>query len=76
MRCCTDDLLGVPGKNMDRGTPRILVDNPGNRVKSEDVRSHYKKRIGLKCTKGCVLSEVITCYSRRPDNNKVGEQSE
>ena len=70
----TRDWLGVPGKGMDRGTPKVLVDNPGNKVKSEEIRQSYKKKIGLKCTKGCILSEVITCYSRRGDN-KTGEQS-
>jgi hypothetical protein len=66
--------IGVPGRGMDRGTPKILVDNPGKKVKSEDIRQSYKKKIGLKCTKGCVLSEVITCYTRRADN-KSGDQS-
>jgi len=59
---------------MDRGTPKVLVDNPGGKVKTQDIRVSYRKKIGLKCTKGCVLSEVITCYNRREDN-KAGEQS-
>ena len=60
---------------MDRGTPKILVDNPGNKVNNEELRQAYKKKIALKCTKGCVLSEVLTCYARRADN-KTGDQSE
>ena len=59
---------------MDRGTPKILVDNPGGKVNTKEVRDSYNKKIALKCTKGCVLSEVITCYSRRSDH-KTGQQS-
>ena len=67
--------LGVPGKDMDRGTPKVLVAKPGEKVSSQLIRESYRKKIGLKCKNSCVLTEVITCYGRRPDN-KAGEQSE
>lgn len=67
--------IGVPGKQMDRGTPKLLVDNAGKSVSSSALRDNYYHKVGLKCFRNsCVLQEVVTCYERRADNNKAGKQ--
>lgn len=63
-------MLSFP--RMDRGTPKVLMENIGGEVDVKDLRKAYPKQVGIKVTKDGVLEEITSCWSKREDNGKVG----
>jgi len=60
----------LPG---DRGTPATLTANVGGSVGADALRATYAKKVAIKADRNCSLSEVTSCWAKRPDGT-VGAQ--
>ena len=60
----------LPGQ---RGTPEVLTKAVGGSVATAALRAAYSKRVALSADKQCRLTEVTTCWEKRPDG-RVGKQ--
>mmetsp|Transcript_987 Transcript_987/g.1422 ORF Transcript_987/g.1422 Transcript_987/m.1422 type:complete len:147 (+) Transcript_987:439-879(+) len=65
-------MLSFP--RMDRGTPKVIMASIGGEVDLQDLRKAYHKQVGIKATKEGVLEEITSCWEKRRDNGKVGQQ--
>ena len=59
----------------DRGTPKLLTNNSGGKVKVEELRSQYAKKVAIRADKYCRLTEVTTCWKRLSDG-RVGPMTD
>ena len=60
----------LPG---NRGTPKLISEHVGGAVPATELRGSYAKRVALKADKACRLSEVTSCWAKRPDGTVGGQ---
>lgn len=65
-------MLSLP--RTDRGTPKIISENIGKQIPTRVLQESFIKKVGVKVTKNDELEEITSCFAKRRDNGKVGEQ--